>query len=237
MPVRFEAEHLHWSSRGFPLLRGVSFVVEAGEILVIGGRSGSGRSTLLEIAAGLKRPLSGRVLWDDVDIAAMSRKELLAARERIGFLFQRHALIANYSIFENIALPLRIRGTLTEREVGLRVHAVMEEVALFDVERLFPESLSNGQLRSAALARALSTDPEMLFLDEPLSGIDPQTASGIRAVLADGQRRKPRTVITVSHDVNLWTPLHSRITVLSDGKLVAMHDESPFMLQPAEGER
>jgi ABC-type transporter Mla maintaining outer membrane lipid asymmetry ATPase subunit MlaF len=236
MPVRLEAEHLHWSSRGFPLLRGVSFAVEPGEILVIGGRSGSGRSILLEIGAGLKQPLSGRVLWDDVDIAAMSRKELLFARERIGFLFQQHALIANYSIFDNIALPLRIRGSLTEREVDLRVRAVMEEVALFGVERLFPESLSNGQLKSAALARALSTDPEMLFLDEPLSGIDPQTASGIRAVLADGQQRKPRTVVTVSHDINLWAPLSCRVMMLSDGKLLAAH-ESPFILQRMEGER
>ena len=176
------------------------------------------------------------MLWDDVDIAAMSRKELLFARERIGFLFQQHALIANYSIFDNIALPLRIRGSLTEREVDLRVRAVMEEVALFGVERLFPESLSNGQLKSAALARALSTDPEMLFLDEPLSGIDPQTASGIRAVLADGQQRKPRTVITVSHDINLWAPLPCRVMTLSDGKLLVAH-ESPLILQPMEGER
>jgi ABC-type transporter Mla maintaining outer membrane lipid asymmetry ATPase subunit MlaF len=219
MPVRLEVDAVCWSAGGFPLLRGVSFTAEPGDILMIGGRSGSGRSTLLEICAGLKQPLSGRILWDAVDIATMSRTALLAAREHIGFLFQRHALIANYSIYENIALPLRTQGSRTEREVDLRVRAVMEEVALFGVERMFPERLSTGQLRSAALARALATDPDILFLDEPLCGLDPQTAAGIRSVLVDEQRRKRRTVIAVGHDPGVWSPLAVREMILEDGRL------------------
>ena len=230
MPVSVRAEAIHWSGGGaFPLLRGVSFTVERGEILVIGGRSGSGRSTLLEICAGLVQPVGGYVMWDGVRLESMTRKKLLAARERIGFLFQQHALIANYSIFDNIALPLRTQGALSEREVDMRVRSVMEEVALFGVERLFPESLSSGQLKSASLARALATDPEMLFLDEPLSGIDPQTAAGIRSVLISEQRGKPRTIITISHEIDMWAPLNYRILQMEDGMLVAPGDANLSM--------
>ncbi len=222
MPVRLEVRNLFWRSyAGMLLLRGVDFIADRGEIVVISGRSGSGRSTLLELCVGLKKPSGGQVLWDGADIGAMARKELLTARKRIGFLFQHHALISNYSVFDNIALPLRIEGSLTERQIERRVREVMEETALFGVERLFPESLSTCQLKAAALARALSVDPDMLFLDEPLSDLDRQTAEGIRAVLIEGQRRRPRTVITVSHDTDIWSPLECRILTLIDGKLIS----------------
>ncbi|MBN1309124.1 MAG: ATP-binding cassette domain-containing protein, partial [Chitinispirillaceae bacterium] len=158
----------------------------------------------------------------------MSRRELLFARQRIGYVFQQYALIANYSVFDNIALPLRSRGDMTEKAIGARVRAAMEEVALFNVERLFPESLSNGKLRSAALARALVTDPEMLFLDEPVSGVDPQTASGIKAVLRARQRRCGRTVVTISHDPQVWAPLPCRVAALEGGKLVGPEEEHAF---------
>ncbi|MBN1576744.1 MAG: ATP-binding cassette domain-containing protein [Chitinispirillaceae bacterium] len=228
MPVKLEIDGIFWSAGVFPLLRGISLTVERGEIMVIGGRSGCGKSILLEICAGLKRPERGRIVWDDIDIATMSRNELLTARQRIGYVFQQYALIANYSIFENIALPLRSRGDLAEKEIDVRVHTVMEEVALFNVEKHFPESLSNGQLRAAALARALVTDPEMLFLDEPVSGLDPQTASGIRAVLHARQRRRERTIVTICHDLYLWASRPHRVAVLEGGKLVEPEENHAF---------
>ncbi len=225
MPVKLELEGVTWRTGGFPLLRDVCLTVDPGSIVVIGGRSGCGKSTLLEICAGLKRPLDGRVLWDGCDIATMSHRELLAIRQRIGYVFQQYALIANYSVFENIALPLRIRGDLSENSIDMSVHAVMEEVALFNVEKLFPESLSKGQLRSAALARALVADPDMLFLDEPVSGIDPQTVSGITAILHAQQQRRRRTVIMISHDWHLWAPQPYRVVVLEGGKLAAAEEK------------
>jgi ABC-type transporter Mla maintaining outer membrane lipid asymmetry ATPase subunit MlaF len=158
-------------------------------------------------------------MWDGTDIASLSREQLLEARHRIGFVFQRHALISNYSVFENIALPLRIKGGCSEREIDLRVQAIMEEVALFDVDTSFPESLSVGQLRSASIARALVTDPELLFFDEPVSGQDPDSAAGIKRVLINQQQRYRRTVVTVSHDPDLWEPLSCRHVVLQDGRL------------------
>ncbi len=162
---------------------------------------------------------NGKVLWDEVDLTAMSRERLLDSRRRAGYLFQQNALIANYSISENIALPLRIGGTMTEKEIAFRVGAVMEETALFGVEGYFPEGLSTGQLRAAALARAIVNDPDALFLDEPVSGLDPATAEGIKSVLSDWQRRRKKTVLAVSHDPHLFGDLPSRSVRLEDGKL------------------
>lgn len=228
MPVKLALKGVTYTPGRFPLLRGIDLVVENGGIVVIGGRSGCGKSTLLEICAGLKRPNRGSVSWDGVDIGAMSRSDLLSARQRIGYVFQQHALIANYSIFDNIALPLRSKGTFSEREINTRVREVMEEVALFHVDRSFPEALSLGQLRSASIARALVADPDMLFLDEPISGQDPRTAAGIRGVLMNQERLRRRTIVTVSHDPDLWAPLEYRIVTLEDGKLVQERTDGPY---------
>lgn len=222
MPVKLKIEEVTYSEGREMLLRGIDLTVEEGETVIICGRSGCGKSTFLEIIAGLKRPMHGRVLWDGTDITVLSRKDLLAARNRIGYLFQQHALIANYSIFENIALPLRVRSELPENEIRERVHAIMEEVALFNVDAAFPEALSVGQLKSATLARALVIDPEILFLDEPLSGLDPQTAAGIKSVLSEQQRAKRRTIVTAGHEMELWADGPSRTLFLEGGKLVSL---------------
>jgi ABC-type lipoprotein export system ATPase subunit len=188
-------------------------------MVIIGGRSGSGKSTILELCAGLKKPLRGRVFLDGKDIAALTRKELLMVRQRIGYMFQQHALIANYSLFDNIALPLRITGKYTEREISVQVRAMLEEVALFGVDTSFPESLSIGQLKSASLARALITNPDILFLDEPVSGTDERTAQGIFSVLNAFLQTKKRTVIMISHEASAWSVEHADYYVLDGGRL------------------
>ena len=152
MPVELSLRRVVYTSGIQLLLRGVTFTAWPGETLLICGRSGCGKSTLLELAAGLKRPDRGQIFWDGIDIARYSREELLIERRRIGYMFQQHALIANYSIFDNIALPLRVRGTMQEREIRSRVSSLMEETALFNVDHCFPEALSAGQLKSATLA-------------------------------------------------------------------------------------
>ena len=219
MHAELTVRDVFYSPGRFPLLRGINLTVEAGVIILISGRSGSGKSSLLEICAGLKRPDRGTIFWGTTDIARLSREELLVARQRIGYVFQQHALIANYSVFENIALPLRSKGTFSEYEIGVRVRTVMEEVALFGVEHHFPESLSGGQLRSASIARALVTDPDILFVDEPAGGQDPDGVAGIRGVLIDQQRRRRKTIVSVSHDPDLWEPLACGKYILRDGRL------------------
>lgn len=236
MPAELTLEGVFYKPGTFPLLRGIDLTVERGSIVVVSGRSGCGKSSLLEICAGLKRPDRGRVLWDGTPIASLSREALLAERLRIGFVFQQHALISNYSIFENIALPLRTKGTATEREIEIRVRQIMEEVALFDVDREFPESLSVGQLRSASIARALVTDPDLLLLDEPVSGQDPRTAEGIRRVLVRHQQQRARTIVMISHDPDLWVPFAVRTLQLENGKLMPAARASATAVPVGEGE-
>lgn len=200
MPGSITLDSVMVNTGNLPVLRGITHEFTSDTVTVVKGKSGSGKSTLLEICAGLRTPDRGTVSWDGIPIDSFSRRELLQRRQKIGYVFQLHALITNYTLFDNVALPLRTMGIYTEREIGIRVRATLEELALFGVENVFPEALSIGQLKSAALARALITDPDLLLLDEPVSGIDAQAASGILAVLEASCASRKRTIIFMTHD-------------------------------------
>lgn len=200
-------------------MRHVSLVIKKGDIILVNGRTGSGKSTLLEISCGLLHPVSGNVFWDDIDLFSISRQKLLIARHKIGFVFQVPALISNHSVFENIALPLRSRSRLAEAEITHQVRIIMEEVGLFNVERLFPESLSLGQLKAVSLARALISNPELLILDEILCGVDPDTAQGFLNVISEYQRTFNAAIIMSSHDLSIWPDLNTRKFNLESGIL------------------
>ena len=219
MPGRIELKDISFLSGSFPVLRSISLTVKKGDVFVIGGKSGQGKSTFLEICAGLKKPHSGNVLWDGVDLAGFSWRELLRSRQNIGYVFQVHALISNHSVFENIALPLRARGGFTEKELQHKVRSRMEDLGLFNIDSLFPESLSIGQLKAVAVARALACEPDMLLLDEPLSGVDPFTAQGIMNVLYENQLRRSMGIIMVSHNLSIWEGLDPVKLMLDSGRL------------------
>jgi len=223
MPGSITLEGVTVYAGTFPLLRSIAFSVPEKTAVIVSGRSGCGKSTFLELVAGLRKPDKGRVLWDGTDISTISRKSLLSARQKIGYMFQQHALIANYSVFDNIALPLRTRGVVSDRDVSVKVRSIMEDVALFDVDSLFPEALSAGQQKRAALARALVTNPEMLLLDEPVSGIDNQTAEGIQSIIMHAQIAHPRTVIIISNEPSGWEMLQAERVFIDGGKIVVHH--------------
>ena len=225
MPESIEIAEVSYACSVTPLLRKISFTLKKGDVVVVGGRSGHGKSTFLEICAALLAPQSGTVLWDGVDIHKNTRRNLLRARQGIGYVFQVHALISNHTIYENIALPLRCLHCLSEQQIDLRVCAMIEELGLFNVHHLFPEALSIGQLKAAAVARALITDPDILLLDEPLSGVDPVTAQGILNVLHEHQRRKEMAVIMVTHNLQVWDHLQPCKLVLESGRLVEVSEE------------
>lgn len=229
MPVEIELKKVCFMSDKFPLLREISFIVRKGEVLVISGRSGHGKSTILELCAGLKNPTSGNVLWDGHDLAEFSRKQLLKERQSIGYMFQVHALISNYSVFENIALPLRARSEFSEKQINRRVRNMMDELNLFSIDSLFPEALSIGQLKTVALARALINDPNVLLLDEPLSGVDPSTAQGMMNVLYEKNRSRPMCVIMVSHNTNVWDGFSPVKRVLESGRFTDQALDMPVI--------
>ncbi len=202
------------------ILKDVNIIIERGDKIAFVGKNGEGKSTLLEICVGLKHPSSGRVLWDGQDISSFSRKVLLEKRQSTGYVFQIHALISNHSVFENIALPLRVRSGIADKEIEKRVRKIMDEFCLENIDGFFPELLSAGQLKTVAVARALISEPDMLLLDEPLSGVDPFTARKIMNVIYEHQNRRKMSVIMVSHETDLWEGFLPVKKVLDKGRLV-----------------
>jgi ABC-type transporter Mla maintaining outer membrane lipid asymmetry ATPase subunit MlaF len=220
MKTLFSAADLKYSLRDLPVLRGVSFQLSEGEALIIGGRSGCGKSTLLEICASLLSPEAGKVFWEGHCIADLTREELTTAKQRIGFIFQKHALIHNFTIFDNIALPLRYHSTLPEKDIQIQVRQCMEEVGLFDVDYKFPNELSSSQSKCAALARALIMKPHILFADEPTAGVDPYTETCITNVIENFRSLYRPAVLMACNDKRTIEHMKSPIKILDNGKLM-----------------
>jgi phospholipid/cholesterol/gamma-HCH transport system ATP-binding protein len=224
MADAFNAVDIRFSFAGVPLLKGVSFNVAQGGVFAVAGRSGCGKSTLLEICSSQRTPESGRVLWNGACIGDMTHDGLVRARQHIGFVFQKHALIHNFTIFDNVALPLRYHRHLPERDVRAAVKACMEEMGLFNVDKKFPNELSAAQSRCAAIARAVVMDPALLFLDEPTADVDPVTAQGIVNVLKELNGSRRITIIMVCNSVEVLKRMNCPVTVLDNGKLYDYRD-------------
>ena len=206
------------------LLHAVSFDIPEAGALIISGRSGCGKSTVLELCAGLRAPDSGGVSWEGRNIAGFNHEQMTAARKRIGFVFQKHALIHNFTIFDNIALPLRYHTDVPEKDIRAKVKNIMDELGLFNVDRKFPNELCAGQSKCAALARALILGPRILFADEPTAGVDPFTARCIASALNHLRESDKLTVCMVCNDVNTMRGMQCPIKILEEGRLFDVRD-------------
>jgi phospholipid/cholesterol/gamma-HCH transport system ATP-binding protein len=224
MADAFTAFDIRFSFGNMPLLKGVSFSVGEAKKFVIAGRSGCGKSTLLEICASLRQPDAGRVFWHGTCIADLTRDELVQVRQKIGYVFQRHALVHNLTVYDNIALPLRYHHRGTEQDVRAAVKRVMDELGLFNVDKKFPYELSAAQSRCAAIARSLVMEPDLLFMDEPTAGVDPVTADGITNVLNEITTYRHVAVIMISNTARTIKKLACPFKVLENGMLVDSDD-------------
>jgi ABC-type methionine transport system ATPase subunit len=224
MAEALRVENVKFRFPGLPLLTGVTFSVFQGGMFAITGRSGCGKTTLLELCASLRNPQSGIVFWNEQSLAGLTHGGLMLARQGIGYVFQKHALIHNFTVFDNIALPLRYHRRKTERDVRVTVQKCMEELGLFNVDKRFPNELSAAQSRCAAIARAVVMEPSLLFLDEPTAGVDPMTATGIASVLKDLNSSKGMSVVMVCNNVDVLKSLSCTVTVLDNGKLFDYRD-------------
>ncbi len=196
------------------MLNGVSFCIKPGQNVFVLGKSGSGKSALLEICAGLRKPDKGNVYWDEKSIKNFSQRDLNKVRQEMGFVFQQHALISNMSVFDNLALCLRYHTSLNEREIKNQVRHHLE---IYDIVRLahkLPEALSVGQSRIVAIARALVMQPKLLFLDEPIAGLDPIMAQRIFNILTDLCNHSNLTILIVNHTISLIEQLGCPILFL-----------------------
>jgi putative ABC transport system ATP-binding protein len=198
-------------------LAGLSVDLERGEFVAIMGPSGSGKSTLMHVMAGLDTPTSGTVAVDGVDLSNLNDAQLTRLRrDRIGFVFQSFNLLPTLSAAENVALPLRIAGRRPERA---RLEALLDTVGLADRADHRPSQLSGGQQQRVAVARALVTEPAIVFADEPTGNLDSRASAAVLGLLRDAADTLRQTIVMVTHDAHAAS-VADRVLFLVDGQLV-----------------
>jgi len=202
-----------------PVFDGLSCSFPRGRISVILGGSGSGKSTILRLIGGLIRPRTGVVSVDGEDVTRLSEGGLRAVRRKLGMLFQGGALLDSYSVFENLALPLREEKGRTSGEIADAVHTTLASVGLDkDVDHLLPGQLSGGMLKRVALARAIIRRPIILLCDEPFSGLDPASIKRIESLLVEMNHQSGMTMILVSHHVPSTMRMADHVLLLLGGR-------------------
>jgi phospholipid/cholesterol/gamma-HCH transport system ATP-binding protein len=202
------------------VLRGLDVEVGTGEILVVIGRSGGGKSVLLKHLVGLLRPDAGHILVDDTDITRLDRGSLDRIRERYGVVFQGGALFDSMSVYENVAFPLREKTRLRAADVRQRVEEKLAQVGLEDMGAKNPAEISGGMRKRVAIARALVTEPEVVFFDEPTTGLDPILVNTIHHLIVELHRKFRFTAVVVSHEIPEIFQIADRVAMLHDGVIV-----------------
>jgi cell division transport system ATP-binding protein len=203
---------------GQQALEGVGFDVAAGEMLFITGHSGAGKSTLLKLIHLSERPTRGTVLVADRNLAKLRGRNVALHRRSVGVVHQDHRLLVERSVFDNVALPLRIAG-LPEAETSRRVRSMLDKLSLGARERSRPLQLSTGEQQRVGIARAMIAQPQILLADEPTGNLDPTLAAEIMQLFA-GLQAQGTAVLIASHDLALVRRLRKRVLVLDHGKLV-----------------
>ncbi|MDX5627500.1 MULTISPECIES: ATP-binding cassette domain-containing protein [unclassified Brenneria] len=204
-------------------LQDISLTIPAGCIFGIIGRSGAGKSTLLRTINRLDKPTSGRVLVDGVDIGELSESELVGLRRRVGMIFQHFNLLSAKTVWQNIALPLKVSGVAKD-EIARRVGELLALVGLQDKQDSYPGRLSGGQKQRVGIARALATSPEILLCDEATSALDPETTQSILQLLRDINRRLGITIILITHEMSVIRAIADRVLVLEQGRIAEAGD-------------
>jgi phospholipid/cholesterol/gamma-HCH transport system ATP-binding protein len=210
------------SYNGRRVLDGINLDISRGETMVLLGGSGSGKSTLLRQIIGLERPQSGRILVNGVDLANCRLEDLKKLRRSIGVAFQNAALFNSMSVEDNVALPLREHTRLEESTIRLMTWMKLAVVGLAEFGKLSPQALSGGMKKRAAVARALSLDPEILVFDEPSAGLDPIVAAELDELILGLKRAFNMTVVVVTHEMASAFRIADRMAMLYKGSLIAV---------------
>lgn len=203
------------------ILRDVDLTVPRGSVLALMGTSGGGKTTVLRLIGRQLEPMRGQVLFDGVDLAALDREALYAARRRMGMLFQFGALFTDLSVFDNVAFPLREHSTVGEAMIRDLVLMKLEAVGLRGARDLMPSQVSGGMARRVALARAIALDPELMLYDEPFAGLDPISMGVAARLIRELNRALGITSIVVSHDVHETFAIADQVVFLANGGVVA----------------
>lgn len=201
---------------------GLDLQVDRKEILGIVGGSGSGKTTLLRSILMLQRPTSGSIKVFDTDVTRAKVAQARSVRQRWGVLFQQNALFSSLTVLENVCFPLR---TFTKLPSAIQEQIALLKIALaglpLSTASKYPAELSGGMQKRAALARAIALDPELLFLDEPTAGLDPQSAEGLDDLVLHLRKNLGLTVVVITHDLDTIERVTDRVAFLGEGKVLA----------------
>lgn len=201
-------------------LRGITLQFRRGEFASIVGPSGSGKSTLLYLLSGLDKPTSGRVEFDGVDLTTLNERALAEFRNRrMGFVFQFHFLLPEFTAVENVAMPLLIAG-VNRREALDKAAELLKRVGLGHRLRHYPSQLSGGEQQRVAIARTLVNDPDILFCDEPTGMLDSKNAQALYELLREVNTERGQTILVVTHERE-FARRTDRIIQLQDGQVIA----------------
>lgn len=222
-----EFRHIQFRIDGRPLITGFNLRIQPGETLVLLGRSGSGKTTILKLVNGLLRPSQGEVLVEGCSTAAWDQVQL---RRRIGYVIQESGLFPHFTVERNVGLVPRLLKWPQER-IKARVEEVLSLVGLepHQFRERYPHQLSGGQRQRVGVARALAGDPPILLMDEPFGALDPLTRSETQHEFLELMRRVHKTIVFVTHDLREALLLAGRIVLIDQGRLTGVYSPAEFL--------
>jgi phospholipid/cholesterol/gamma-HCH transport system ATP-binding protein len=215
------------------VLKGVNFEIPDGAISVVVGQSGTGKSVLFKTIMGMMRPDRGRVWFKDTELTALKNDELIEIRKHFGYSFQNAALFDSMTVGENLAFPLReVLHIKSRAEVRRRVTEILEWIELPGTESMRPDELSGGMRKRVGVARALMMRPEVLFFDEPTTGLDPVLSETINNLVVRVNRELHITCVMITHDIPAAFRIADKVSFLDQGYIIA--DGSPAEVVQSE---
>ncbi len=214
-------------------VKDVSLDIKEGQIYGIIGFSGAGKSTLVRCINLLERPEDGKVIFDGKNLLELSPSELRAERQKMGMIFQHFNLLRAKTIYENIALPLRMMKK-DKKEIDRKVIELLELIDLVERKDSYPSQLSGGQKQRVAIARALASDPKVLLCDEATSALDPQTTQSILKLIKKVNKEMNITVVMITHEMLVVKEICDRVAVMENGRVVEKNDIVPIFVNPIE---
>ena len=213
-----EIKDIHKTFGDNEVLKGIDAQFHPGKNNLLIGGSGSGKTTLLKCIVGLHEPTQGDVLFDEENFTDMDFEQRVPIRKQIGMLFQNSALFDSMTVEENVMFPLNLFTEMSNKEKQDRANFCLDRVNLADKNKLYPSELSGGMKKRVGIARAISMEPKYLFVDEPNSGLDPQTSIVIDDLISELTQEYKITTVMVTHDMNSVMGIGDHVIFLHQGK-------------------